>query len=551
MTRKFRALLWEQWLNSRVPLVVLFALLGAGQAALLALTVLRKVNPDILTDFVSFSWTFGVIIIFVPFVHGTLRDLRLDFPRRMFTLPASASTLFWAQWGYKALVALAVGGLVGGVNGLLLRQWCPAIYFPVTVYLCLICGGQLLACLGTAFGGVRGALLFVILSIGAILVSDSAMPRAPLFWAFGAVAAVLLAWVVTAWTRRGGSGLTLSLPNFHGGRLGKAQLRFVSPRAAQCWFEWRNVLWAGSWASAAYLLVLWVCPLVAHDLDTSQFAVFSFPLFQVMVSFGLGFYLTVGSERTRTFLFTKPMTSPALSWSKLRAGAQYSLAMFVVWTVLYMLFSTERGMGDMAYCFLTLFPVLMAGRELLLLLGGIYLLVLLAVLPIATFPVCISLSDEVASAVVLAVVTLLCGGAWRLAERRDYPGKRLLRWIMTGLAAGVPCGAMLSLLHIDPLDLHMDPDLLPFAMPLILAPYALAAGIFAEARARALVPPFFFTRPGVLLLFGLLACTWVDFLASEYAGISHQSFALLYGAAGPTLAAFAWLPLFTTWQRNR
>ncbi len=557
MSRSFRALLWEQWQQSWILVIpwIGCTLLFAG-ANLMMLGLGH--DPGELLAF--WGWGMGLMLLPLLFMSGTARDIRLDFPRRLFSLPCSSTTLFFAQWTYKALVGAALGGSLCLLNWSWMSKmhawWMPSLFFITAVSY-----GQLGACLATALGAWRGALLFLVPLLLALMFQASVLD-----WLIPgvddedakvvaglvvAVASTLLGWWVTVRMRSG------SLAQFKGGlwsgefaRKPGDYRRFPSPAAAQRWFEWQNSARYGAVISLAIVGLSFVFALIYPK--TMFIEMFFSGMVLPAVSFGTGFYLTRATPRYAGLVFTKPINSAALARAKLATGLRYAgiVAGVIILVSVIMSLELRHAGNDVEFAvgyFLALslgvFAMLMMGREALLVSTVSYL----ASLPLLAlfyyehdqFGV-----DDV-SLVIQGGAVLLCLMlvVWDQSRKRQWNCRHYLPWLI-----GVAVLTFTVLLNIHASQGEMDrAQLLPAQMALTM----LVAGLFAEVRVRQLTARRFLNHP--MVVFAALVVLWaaLDVVVEEWRLEEELVTALRFFFVAPALAAFAWVPLMTAWQRNR
>lgn len=672
MNRPFRALLWDQWINSRLPLACMGLVLVLAMAIGGIITYWdRTVMGD---DFVAMLWLLAFCTIFISFASGTVRDVRLDFPRRLFSLPVSSTQLFWGQWTFKMLVALACGILVGVGQGIF-GDWDQYVFLPASVFALVVSTAQMFACFATALGAMRAVLLFVTLYIGTVLLvreikledrppthiaqrtdptigvvqNQNRIPsgrrggrgaptsepqlsgireasehanaisaegeaarlqalstrrgrRMSEQQAFAAAAKLPATPVVTPQGRNGDRSLlgpetarrlrvlAISLGIFSGtvlvswwitcrmrsglllGRIPmldkevtvrqRKQGRFKSPQAAQRWFEWRSTLQYGLWASAAFAVI---AALAIAVVEAASVLVLLFPYFQVAIVLGIGYYMTVGTIRHRTFVFTKPLGSAPLARARIRAGLVYVTVITGFWLIGIIvagnLVSTQRFLPELIsevvpllalLCTVGVFAALMVGREMIALAVVAELALVLIALPLGLLAMWLGAPEDLAPAGGLLLVCIALLALWFVLNWRGLPGGLCLYWMLVGTGLAILLGAGIFATGADLLETHFPSQSVIAMTPLVLLPYALAAGIYAEARARRLIPALFFTHPVAILMFGGLACTWIPFAVKEYLGVASDDLTgFAFVLASACLAAFAWVPMFTQWQRHR
>ncbi len=649
MKSRFRALLWEQWLNSRLPLAcmglvtVLASLVGA-----------MIIDMDRLASKEELAIMFRLLafcILPIAFVAGTVRDIRLDFPRRLFTLPVSSAQLFWGQWSFKMLVALACGLMVG-VLQYLLCGWSESVYVPTLIFAIIVSLGQMLACFSTAFGAMRAVLVFILLSIGTILLLRATEPTSPTqirqtelernlkeiqhrgsgsesanqrgrgrtpappplnppreaektappreqnafeqrhaarllresqtpeaqpppkvnpdLWHWLWLAAfvgilpgsALISWWVTARTR---SGMLRGRIPFLDSEvaIGRKTLgRFKTPQAAQRWFEWRNTLQYGLWASAVFGALAALVNAVSRE-RIGWILLFLFPYFQIAVVFGLGYYLTVGTARNRSFIFTKPMRTAALANARIDAGLLYTIIITGLWLIGILLVDTGHEPGGISseimhslafLCAAGVFSILLLGREIIALGAITELAILVVAFPLGLVAMKLGMSEELSPEAGLGLLFAVLLGLWFAVKRMKLPGAMCVQWTLVGTVMGVLLGLGIRISGTDSLEWlldHSSREPIVGITPLVLLPFSIAAGIYAEARARRIVPMKFFTHPVAILLLGALGCTFVPFALKEYFQWPSDSITGMYFLGCACVAVFPWLPLFTQWQRHR
>ena len=175
MRHAILALVWEQWRQTWRPL-----LLGAMAIGLYLGWV--AVLPDGVRRFyydedaaIAAAWLMTLSTLMFLFVHGSLRQFQIAFPRRLLTLPVRTEWLVLTHLLYRlAVAAVFAMGVDWGTRQVF------AVEMPSWVQLLVVVSGvawaQALVCLGTSFGflrsGVLAAGLFLLSSLAQWFIAD-------------------------------------------------------------------------------------------------------------------------------------------------------------------------------------------------------------------------------------------------------------------------------------------------------------------------------------------------------------------------------------------
>ena len=508
--RAWYMLLWEQWKQT-------WLVLGLAMLAMAVYTLAAPESPH-LNRVLLYGLADGravlppliaVLSVIALFVHGTTNDLRADFPRHLFVLPLRTGTLTAAQFVYKLLAALALGGLIEW-NFARYAAGIPAGAALVGTIL-LVCAGQLLVSLVDLLGLLKGIPLFVLLvnawCVGCVILAVPGVYALTL--AFGpagravfavvavggaAVFALVTSHACTGAVRHEGVGLRV-LPVARPKRVRQDTFRFVW--MAQHWFEWRNAVHRLLWFTGGVLVLTLVFGTLAsavlagaHVVELEVTLVLSGTL-AGLVAFGTGHYLIYASPAYRGFVFTKPMRTALLGRAKLTAGLQGVVlvcavqAVFIGLSLVDILFHGPRGAGihygegivfTLGLTVCACFVNLLAGRLLLLvslasMLLGYPVLVLLQGAGTGTEFIVVRLAYTLFfAALALAVM---------LAARRNWPARRYAPWLAGAVLTGFLLYYALAWVY--------EEDFFAAPWPMLLSVFFVAV-VFGEAWSRGAVP---------------------------------------------------------------
>jgi len=169
MFRTIRALLWEQWRQTWQLLA-----LSAGTFLLYTLFVWYEKTHTPIENFypsmnmpIEIAWFIVLTAFAFLFVNGTLRGLRVDFPRRLFVLPVDTVMLVTVQLAYK-LAVMTVFAAALCAAGTTLYEVDYAPWLPLAMLLAATAWAQAYACLVTAYGFFRATGLLLVLLAGVL-----------------------------------------------------------------------------------------------------------------------------------------------------------------------------------------------------------------------------------------------------------------------------------------------------------------------------------------------------------------------------------------------
>ena len=162
-----RGLLLEQWRQSRGLLAAAAVLLAVctGVTVLFYDSVLHHLFPGGAEGALVPAWLAVLVAFASLFVHGTARDIRMTFPRRLFTLPVRTATLVTIPFVYKLAVISVFALALGTISYAVFPNPYP-IWFPLVLFLVATAWVQAYVCLVTASGFARATGLFIVLLIG-------------------------------------------------------------------------------------------------------------------------------------------------------------------------------------------------------------------------------------------------------------------------------------------------------------------------------------------------------------------------------------------------
>lgn len=572
MNRTFRALIWEQWrqhwyvLGAATLCIVLYALWGLIVTALDGSDAVRAAEEIHLLPWI----VVGCAMLFL-FFHGTTRDIRADFPRHLFVSPMKTSVLVSAQIGYKLVVGLTAGLLMGGVCVLIYKMDYP-VWQPAAVLILIMAWGQTFACLLSAAGFAWGLFWFVVTSgvffgfgVQALMHLGRLYRTTPdSVWALLSVVGVVAAsWLWSWWLvsrARHGAEVSFARNALATADEVRAAFRrrdaFKTPAAAQRWFEWRQSTHHLPWIVAGAVGTTSLVALVARN----TWFVPGFLAIPIPAAFGVGYYLLRCPARYSAFVMTRPISTKAIARAKLFAAIRAALATTAVlvggWCVFWML--AELGMHHAFREFqiigegLSLIGTVSAGAfaamtvGLPLLVTGIaaYIGVLIPLAAILYFQVMMFGADEdllVYECYGFAALTLLVLNVAALVRR--WPIRSYLPWLSLGTVVTL---AALSLGYA-----HYSYDLFEAPLPILL-PVVLGLVAHAEAHRRGLLTARGLVVAGLSFLVVVVAVLWyVNGRMPLPTALPDEEELMAVALLGAMWTSMAWLPLAVQWQRHR
>jgi len=366
--------------------------------------------------------------------------------------------------------------------------------------------------------------------------------------------------MVTAKARSG--SLKLFEFRFSRPRTGTRELRprtFASRDAAQRWFEWRHSARYGLAVSIALLLLGFALNLIFSEASLGIVA-----MSLLAIAFGAGFYLTYATPRYAGFSFTKPAADASFGRSKVAAGLRYSvMTTAVLFLVLIGPVFTDRSLTwFFLFVGINLFVALMVGRETLL---GFLLLGVLSLPP--------QFFQELESS--LLISNMISGGHSAHEVVKAIHGRYALLFVLQdgaylllvlsailwwsrksswGCAAHLPyligAGVIVFAAELGICSVGNQRELME-QIALQIAAAVAVSSLFAEARSRDLIRRNLITQPLCIFLTVVISLATLKQLALTDEFNYGMTAVAGYVLVIPGLAALAWVPLFTQWQRHR
>lgn len=280
------ALLWEEWRQTRAPLLAGTGFVLLAMTATLAATGWTITWPFDSDEYYLCTWLLGLLLLWQV---GTLlfsgygrNDLGFTFPRRLFTLPVPSTTLALVRIGYGAAVMAVTFGPLGWILSTTGDEFGPGVAFAAVAVQALLYVQAVAWTLGRrpavaavvgvfawapfAFLGLELFRLTRHLGFGGLLL--------PTLLNVAVFTAVAVAGVVAD---RRGTGIGKSLRLRVAALLGRQSYDESdpfppppSPKQAQFGYEWRRrtlpTLWValgtGALVAMAYLLLIYAGRLV-------------------------------------------------------------------------------------------------------------------------------------------------------------------------------------------------------------------------------------------------------------------------------------------------
>lgn len=335
--RVVRTLCWEQWRQHRVLLGAL--LLWNGLVAVLGHAyIVGLVRPDFIdlwnTPY-AVLWAPATVVLVLSIVWNARGDMRVDLPRRHFTLPVGTAWLVLPPLLFRLLAACLIGTSLG-----LVQDYCfvtdPAEWWVPIAYCCavVVCG-QLFAASLTAYGtawalfaaftatSVVGGLF---LSAGDAKLMHGAwgQPLVLALWVGLILAGTACCHLITRHARHGdGTPLNRQLAGLREAadeRIGNSML------AAQVWLEWRHTMRWCFWAALAWSVPM-VIIMVMEPRETVGLEWAGFAMAGAWV-FGLRL-IYPGASYAR-FVFSRPISTHTVAFAKIMAGTRALFVAFMV-----------------------------------------------------------------------------------------------------------------------------------------------------------------------------------------------------------------------------
>jgi hypothetical protein len=563
MTSSFRALVWEQWKQSQTGIIfasIAVTLFAFFPELMKILQLWDSMNHDLFEGGEPFLLYLFTAPLF--FVHGHQRDLRVSFPKRLYTMPVSTWKIGLAQ-AYKVLVPsffVLIATLIS------IARYETTVPWWATTGLCLVVGAwvQLIAFSLTALGWRKVCLLFPALLGGmyflwlrtcllltAIMPSLEEKVLLAAVGVFGFLFFPLLLSYPMLRVGRSGFDFPWKITRVFQGKASKVSLAakpwgaFGSPRLkAQCWFEWRNTL------RYMPVILFWVFLCLglygyAQDPFDRRYVMVTFPMScAVPVAALVGFYLLYATPRYRAFVYTKPVTSPQLAKAKLAAGA---VALLLSTGLFLLTLLPEPRMWpilkyEWPVFVLGLWGAMMIGR---LALGFLVTgwAVVLSIYPLWWLQRKFLDMDETTLVLIaygLFLAVLFGLALW--AKQKKWLCARYLPWLMGVVVAFFGVVSIVVWMVEENPSAH----LIPILAPLLLAPLLLVSALFCEAYLRGLIHArhIGWAAAGIPLsalgVFGLFGDP----------GDAEHTLVLLSGMA-LVWAPLAWVPLTVHWQRHQ
>ncbi|MDX9971838.1 MAG: hypothetical protein RBU21_02480 [FCB group bacterium] len=337
----FATLLWEEWRQTRLPLLAGTAL---TTFILLSIAIPLWRNPAELHDEDStvtgilsllFCWQAAVLL----FSGYGRNDMTMQFPRRLFALPVPSAALALT----RLLYGIAVVAVTFGALGWLLAQshevfrpgfWYALIAVPTLVYiegLAWYLGKRPLLAAGL------GLLLYLPL-LGLCKGVMENLPGPPLAAALLVSTPVIALFTALALyavrTQRHGGGNRITTRRSIANAQSDANAAPQAPERALFGYEWRR---RGRWVPAFGLLSAFLLMMLFSGVTLSAMASY-FALLVGCLSglFAAGLFQFLVSERERVsglqrFLMTRPASTRNLGIARLRAlGTGYSITFVVL-----------------------------------------------------------------------------------------------------------------------------------------------------------------------------------------------------------------------------
>ncbi|MBI2424631.1 MAG: hypothetical protein HYV27_17505 [Candidatus Hydrogenedentes bacterium] len=378
-----RGLLWEQWRQTRVP--VLF---GFGATCCLAVLIAVAEESGLRSVHVLVSgacWFVATVTVCMLFVYESRRGIRLDFPQWLLVLPMRTRALVLTHFLYRLFVATALGGVLTLILFYLFNE-----EYSVTVPIAFV--GILAAFLHvtttwyTAFGltgaGLAGfAGVSSIMAVSAVTVMNDVFRPAAI--AVPLVCAALAMSAYAVGVLRGEIGRIDWWDASGVRRIGPR--RAASPAGERLkqmvWLEWHQVFRYLTWISIA---IGGLCVLGSltfrYSGDFSEFA-YMVSLF----SFWSGGHFALQSPPNgRGPMAAMPCNEFTMAWAKQAAGLK-AIAISSLAALLVLMILGEPWWYLVPLCAGSLWVVCFIGRALLVIAGGSLLLMRLLFSPILYF----------------------------------------------------------------------------------------------------------------------------------------------------------------------
>ena len=349
------AITWEFFRRHRWGFVLLFAyalLLVTFQALAPRMSEDGRDNLLILGALLPLSsFGFYFVAVFSFGMDGDLMARQSMYPRRMFVLPVSTSSLtFWPMfWGAASVGVL---WLIFRFLAPLPPRWNLAIFWPMAAMSATLMWVQAFSWTSYPVTGARIVFTALVLSVNNISGMFALENEVGEGWmlAIYVPQIPLAAWMAWVAVRRARRGQTFDRAAGESATGSSRVLRsFATPVAAQQWLDWRSFGWSLPVMVAILLpfelLVLFVmreAPRAVYEILLG--ILFQTPLLAVFVAASMS--RSASEESRTTFFFTRPLGSEAMVRSKFRVAFASTLLAWLIVIIAVTAVAVSSEVGD-------------------------------------------------------------------------------------------------------------------------------------------------------------------------------------------------------------